>query len=333
MKPDAPEHSSGESPVPEPSEDASGDVAQTIAPDDVDSGGGGEAPASTPWLIEHSGLGFTLTLLAVLLGALAYQAITWPDVRALRAQNPESTAFIERYQERRQPGDPPLRWTWAPYDSISIHAKRAFVAGEDIGFFSHEGFAVEEILVAVSEALLGERGLRGASTITQQVAKNLWLSPSRNPWRKVKEALLTGQLERHLSKWRILEIYLNVAELGEGIYGVEAAAQNYFGVPASQLTERQAAQLAASLPRPGRWQPGVLSGSYERYVAEIEDRLVRAEFLWRRVVPPWERSAQEQQGETRQQPVLGDEDGENDTELDHDNDHDQDQDKDEGSAA
>ncbi len=99
----------------------------------------------------------------------------------------------------------------------------------------------------------------------------------------MKEALLTRQLEKHLSKHRILELYLNVVEFGPGIYGAEAAAERYFGLPASQLTEQQAAQLAAALPRPSRWHPGSESPSYQRYVAEIQRRMHLAEFLWRRI--------------------------------------------------
>ncbi len=169
-----------------------------------------------------------------------------------------------------------------PYDSISADLKRAVVAGEDIEFFSHRGFSYPELKDALKDAL-GEGRLRGASTITQQLAKNLWLSPSRNPLRKVREALLTRQLEKHLSKHRILELYLNVVEFGPGIYGAEAAALHYFGSSASQLTEEQAAQLAAGLPRPSRWHPGSDSPSYQRYVAEIQRRMHKAEFLWRRI--------------------------------------------------
>jgi monofunctional biosynthetic peptidoglycan transglycosylase len=116
-------------------------------------------------------------------------------------------------------------------------------------------------------------------------AKNLWLSPTRNPLRKFKEVILTRRLERALSKSRILEIYLNVAEFGAGIYGVGAAAEHYFYKPASDLTEHESAMLAASLPRPSRWNPSSHSAYYLRYVEDIEGRLERAEFLWRHVAP------------------------------------------------
>jgi len=150
-------------------------------------------------------------------------------------------------------------------------------------FFSHSGFSAVEIRAAIRESLEEGRPLRGASTITQQLAKNLWLSPSRNPLRKLKEVMLTWQLERELSKERILELYLNVVEFGPGVYGAEAAARSYFGTSASSLTEREAAQLAASLPRPSRWHPGVDSPSYLRYVDDILTRMARADFLWRHI--------------------------------------------------
>lgn len=248
-----------------------------------------EPPArEAPFWIRHSNFGFALTLILVALGFLVYQVIVWPPVGALATERPETTAFIQRFEASQHGAEhaKPLEWIWIPYDSISIDLKRAVVAAEDISFFSHNGFAVDEIRDALSDAVSGGGGLRGASTITQQVAKNLWLTPSRNPLRKVKEALLTRQLEKHLSKWRILETYLNVAELGTGIYGAEAAARHYFDKSAAELDEHEAAQLAASLPRPASWHPGSDSDGYSWYVAEIERRMERATFLRRRVSPP-----------------------------------------------
>jgi hypothetical protein len=123
--------------------------------------------------------------------------------------------------------------------------------------------------------------VRGGSTITQQVAKNLWLSPSRNPLRKVKEAILTWQLERKLGKLRILELYLNVVEFGPGVWGAEAAARHYFGRPAADLDEDEAARLAASLPSPSTWHPGASSPAYRRYVDTVRRRMDKADFLRR----------------------------------------------------
>lgn len=226
----------------------------------------------------------------VVAAGLLYQLDTWPDVRRLAHEDPETTAFIQRYQaERRAAREPDaVAWQSAPYDRIAPHLKRAVVAAEDLEFFRHRGFSSAELKNALREALKRLEVPRGASTITQQLAKNLWLSPSRNPLRKVKEALLTRQLEKHLSKRRILELYLNVVEFGPGIYGAEAAAWHYFGKRAAELTEHEAAQLAASLPRPAAWSPGDESRGYQRYVAEIERRMDRAVFLWRAVgaAPP-----------------------------------------------
>ncbi len=233
-------------------------------------------------------LGAVLAAAAVGLGFAAYQGYTWPAVSELATINPSSTAFIDDYREQqRQAGDEDqVEWLWVPDSAISVHVKRAVVAAEDMEFFSHGGISTFEIREAVREAVQEGEKLRGASTITQQLAKNLWLSPSRNPWRKVKELILTRQLEKHLDKHRILELYLNVVEFGRGIYGVEAAATHYFGTAAAELTEREAAMLAASLPRPSSWNPRSSSSAYEQYVATIRSRMDRATFLQRHIRGP-----------------------------------------------
>lgn len=205
---------------------------------------------------------------------MLYEAATWPDVASLATERPQSSAFVDA--ARRRYGPDRVSWTWVPYSSISSNLKVAVVVAEDIDFFSHDGFATEEIREALRDAWEERRLPRGASTLTQQVAKNLWLSPSRNPWRKVKEAILTRQLERHLPKRRLLELYLNLAELGPGIFGVEAASRHYYGRPASGLTAREAAQLAAGLPRPSSWHPGVDSRGYRSYVESILRRMEKA---------------------------------------------------------
>jgi monofunctional biosynthetic peptidoglycan transglycosylase len=213
--------------------------------------------------------------------------LTLPSAEALTSVSPSTTAFIDRYRDRFQvdPTLPQLRWRWVDYDRISVHMKRSAVVAEDIEFFSHSGFSRSEIGTAIRDAIRELESPRGASTITQQTAKNLWLTPSRNPIRKAKEVLLTRRLERALTKSRILEIYLNVAEFGVGIYGVAAAAEHYFQKPASTLTELESAQLAACLPRPSHWNPDSDSPYYRSYVEEIERRLARAEFLWAHVAP------------------------------------------------
>jgi monofunctional biosynthetic peptidoglycan transglycosylase len=134
------------------------------------------------------------------------------------------------------------------------------------------------------EEALREGGMpRGASTITQQLAKNLWLSSSRSPLRKIREAVLTRQLERALPKRRILELYLNVAEFGPGIYGAGAASQRYFGKAAADLEPREAAALAAGLPKPRSWHPGATSPAYQRRVVSILNRMDKAAFLARQI--------------------------------------------------
>ena len=220
-----------------------------------------------------------------LLAGLGYEIATWPNVAVLARHDPKTTAFIEEYRARQRARgrSDAVEWHPVPYDQIAPSLRRAVVSGEDMEFFFHHGFSSAEIKDALAEAVRKFAIPRGASTITQQLAKNLWLSPSRNPLRKLKEALLTVQLEHDLTKQRILDLYLNVAEFGLGIYGAEAAAEHYFGEPAGQLTDEQAAELAASLPRPSTWHPGRDSDPYRSYVAEIERRMARATFLWRYV--------------------------------------------------
>ncbi len=210
-----------------------------------------------------------------------WQWATWPDVARLVRENPEATAFIEAWRGRERAAGRPGKPEWRPvaYARIADDLKVAVLVAEDIDFFSHDGFATAEMKLALREAWEEKELPRGASTITQQLAKNLWLSPSRSPWRKVKEALLTRELERKLEKRRILELYLNVAEFGPGVYGAEAAARHWFGKGAAALSRREAAQLAASLPRPSSWNPKSTSRSYAHRVEKILGRIERAAWL------------------------------------------------------
>jgi monofunctional biosynthetic peptidoglycan transglycosylase len=232
------------------------------------------------WLRRAAGLAFIAAFAYV-----CWEALTWPHVAALARKTPETTAFIERWKsEQRAAGKSwTPDWRWVPYPAISAHLKRAVLVSEDIDFFGHHGFEVAEIEMALKDAIDEHEIPRGASTITQQVAKNLWLSPSRNPLRKIEEAILTWQLERSIDKKRILEIYLNVAEFGPGIYGAEAASRRYFGKPAAELDEREAAQLAASLPRPSLWHPGGRSAVASRRTERILARMEKAKFLWKEI--------------------------------------------------
>jgi len=167
--------------------------------------------------------------------------------------NPSNTAFMEaglaRLQEKRGP-EAELRHKWVDYARISRHLKRAVVAAEDSRFLEHEGFDWEAMQAAARKNLRKGRFAAGGSTISQQLAKNLFLSPSKNPLRKAQEAVITLMIERIWSKRRILEVYLNVIEWGNGVYGAEAAARRYFKSSAAALGPGQAAHLAAMIPNP-----------------------------------------------------------------------------------
>ncbi|MBM4181856.1 MAG: monofunctional biosynthetic peptidoglycan transglycosylase [Betaproteobacteria bacterium] len=193
--------------------------------------------------------GGLITLVLVLYVQIAFLAgvLWWGHF------NPANTAFMEaglaRLQEKKGP-DAELRHKWVDYARISIHLKRAAVAAEDSRFLEHEGFDWEGIEKAVEKNLKKGRIVAGGSTISQQLAKNLFLSPSRNPLRKVQEAVITVMIESLWSKRRILEVYLNVIEWGNGIYGAEAASRRYFKSSAAGLGPDQAAHLAAMIPNP-----------------------------------------------------------------------------------
>ncbi len=202
---------------------------------------------------------FRLLLLAALaLGGIAgWWWITFPDIAALAKVNPTATALIETRVADARREDRPVtpRWTWMPLSRISPHLQKAVIVSEDASFFQHEGFDWGGIQEATVRNIKSGKLARGGSTITQQLAKNLYLSSEKNLLRKVHEALIARSLEEHLTKKRILEIYLNVAEWGQGVYGAEAAAQHHFGKPAAKLTEEEAALLAAILPSPRRHDP------------------------------------------------------------------------------
>jgi monofunctional biosynthetic peptidoglycan transglycosylase len=221
----------------------------------------------------------------VVIGWLAWEALTWPDVGALTRRPPATTAFIERWRAAQRDAGRSDRVDrrWVPYAAISPSMKVAVLVAEDINFFSHRGFDGGEIRKALTQALEYVEVPRGASTITQQLAKNLWLSPSRDPLRKAREALLTWHLERTLDKRRLLELYLNVVEFGPGIWGVESASRRYFGKAAADLDDDEAARLAASLPSPGTWHPGATGPGYRRHVESVRRRMDKAQFLRRHI--------------------------------------------------
>ncbi len=219
-----------------------------------------------------------LVSIAVLLAAFVfYEWITYPDVAALARKNPTSTAWMEmRDREARANQKKPRRLqTWKSIQSISPNLKNAVLIAEDAAFFQHEGLDFDEIREAIKINTEKMEFARGASTITQQLAKNLYLSSSKNPFRKFKELLLTRSLERRLTKRRIFEIYLNVIEWGDGIYGAEAAARRYYGKSSSALSESEAASLAAVIINPRRYSPVNQSKRIRRRAAIIEARMAR----------------------------------------------------------
>jgi monofunctional biosynthetic peptidoglycan transglycosylase len=195
---------------------------------------------------------FKSLVLAIAIGSLAYFYYSLPDVSLLRKQNPRGSALMElRDEEYRRKGIHGRRQqVWAPYGAISDHLKKAVLISEDAAFFSHKGVDINELKEAIKADWEAMSFKRGGSTITMQLARNLYLSPSKNPLRKVKEIAIAWQLEQALPKRRIFEIYLNVVELGRNIYGAEAAARHYFGKSAAALDTLEAATVAALLPSP-----------------------------------------------------------------------------------
>jgi monofunctional biosynthetic peptidoglycan transglycosylase len=200
-------------------------------------------------------------LALLLLAFVVYEYVTLPSAAPLLTENPKTTALIEqRAAEAREEGKKPRRrQSWVPLTAISKDAVYAVLISEDSGFFLHEGVDTGQLEKAVEEAVRKGRLGRGASTLTQQLAKNLWLSTDRSLLRKLKELLLARRLENALPKGRILTLYLNVVEWGNGVYGIEAGAREHFGVSASKLTAAQGAILASMLPAPRKRSPG--SGS------------------------------------------------------------------------
>jgi len=202
-------------------------------------------------------LRWTAAAAAAGFAAFGYLYLALPDVRSLRTENPSTTAFMElRAREAEKAGKKPRTvQRWVAYERISPSLKRAVIVAEDAAFFQHEGIDFDELEKSVEDSWRKGTRMRGGSTITQQLAKNLYLSPSRNPIRKVEEFLIARRLEAELSKRRILELYLNVIEWGDGVWGAEAAARTYFQVSAAELGPDQSALLAASIINPRRYSP------------------------------------------------------------------------------
>jgi monofunctional biosynthetic peptidoglycan transglycosylase len=206
---------------------------------------------------------------------LAYIYLSLPDVRQLRARNPPTTAFMSlREREATAAGKPAAKdQRWVSYGRISSHLTRAVIVTEDSAFWQHGGIDYDQLRESME--VNWERGefARGASTITQQLAKNLYLSPSKNPVRKLKELLITRRLEAELTKQRILELYLNVIEWGDGVWGAEAAAHHYFHKSAAALSAPEAALLAGAIANPHIMDPGHPNGRLRRRQQMIMRRM------------------------------------------------------------
>jgi len=215
---------------------------------------------------------------ALLLGCLLialdafYLAIRLPNWD-LYAEGPiKKSSFIERYESSRADNTdwPALSWKPVPISNMPKHLIRAVVIAEDSRFFSHKGFDTEAIQDAIEYDLAKRRFVYGGSTLSQQTVKNLFFSSSRNPLRKLHEIVFTYSMEQHLQKRRIIETYLNIAEFGRGIYGVEAAAQRYFHKPISAVSENEALELAATLPGPVLNNPASRTRFFLRHKRTIE---------------------------------------------------------------
>jgi monofunctional biosynthetic peptidoglycan transglycosylase len=199
---------------------------------------------------------FVVSLFFLILLPIAY-LLSMPDLSKLKKGNPQKTALMEYRVTRSKEKKKTYRidQRWAPFSKISPYLIKAVLIAEDDKFWEHEGFDYEAIQKAVEKDLKAKKFKSGGSTITQQLARNLFLSPEKSLIRKISEAVITWRMEKVLSKKRILELYLNVAEWGEGIFGAEAASQHYFGKSSSELTPQEAARLAAILPNPRRYSP------------------------------------------------------------------------------
>jgi len=210
-------------------------------------------------------------LLLVFVMDTGYLIGIWPDWK-IYAEGPiQQSNFIRNYiSERYRHRDwPRLRWQPTSINKIPKHMIRALIVAEDARFYSHSGIDTDALKEVMEYNLSKKRFIYGGSTISQQTIKNIFLSPSRNPLRKWHEFMLTIGMERNLSKQRILSLYLNIAEFGRGLYGVNAAAQYYWGIPASRLSVKQAVELAATLPAPAKNNPKSRSKFFLKRVKKI----------------------------------------------------------------
>ena len=226
-----------------------------------------------------AGRGLMVLLAGTLLLVLAIQFWFFAHILYWSGYPPTSTSFMDARLAtlRAKDSKAKLVQQWIDYPKISVNLKRAIIVAEDAKFIDHEGFDWEGIQRAMNKNQRAGKAVAGGSTITQQLAKNLFLSGSRSFARKAQEAVIAAMLEAVMDKRRIFEIYMNVVEWGESSFGAEAAARHYFGVSASQLSPEQAARLAAMLPRPSFYDKNRNSAYLEKYAATILARMPQAQ--------------------------------------------------------
>jgi len=231
-------------------------------------------PRNFKWLLY-------ISVIASFLLSLYFLSI--PDVSKLKKEYPKKTLLMEyREKELKEKGKKlTVFQIWVPLSKISPYLIKAVLIAEDDKFWSHEGFDYEAIQKAIDKDIKAGRFRYGGSTITQQLARNLYLTPTKNLSRKIREAIITWRIEKVLSKKRILELYLNVIEWGEGIFGVEAASRYYFGKPSSELSPEESARLAAVLPNPRKNNPA----GNQRYVIN-RSNLIYSIMIQREIIPP-----------------------------------------------
>ena len=218
-----------------------------------------------------------LVIVVAVIVLVAYELVTFPDIARLANETPATTAFMDlrREQLRAQGKSDALQYQPVPYARISPYLRRAALVAEDDTFYEHSGVDVAAMKDALQKDWARKKITHGGSTITQQLAKNLYLSPSRNPLRKIKEYFIARSLENHLTKKRILELYLNVVEMGERVYGAEAAAHYYFHKTAAALSPSEAALLAGCLPNPRVMNPAAPNKRLRRRQKMILARMRR----------------------------------------------------------
>ncbi len=234
-------------------------------------------------------------LISLLILPLLLYFLFVPDVSKLKRESPKKTALMEyRQKESKEKGKRfRINQIWAPLSNISPYLVKAVLIAEDDKFWIHEGFDYEAIQKAIEKDIKAGKFKFGGSTISQQLARNLYLSPAKNPLRKMREAIITWRMERVLSKRRILELYLNLAEWGNGIFGAEAASRHYYGKPSSELIPQEAARLAAVLPNPRRYN----AAGDQRYVVNRSNAIYNIMIQRGIVIPEYEEVTTSVEGE------------------------------------